>query len=461
MHIAAMLVFEIGPVAEARGRVDVDALRAHVGSRLHRMPRYRQRLTRTPLAGGKLWVDDERFDVAAHVRHVRLSRAAGEKGVKAAAAEIISRTLDRSRPLWELWILDGWDAERFAVVTKIHHSMADGIGGVGQLVSLLSMSADEPADQAPEWQPRPAPGLLQLLGEDLSSIGGLGGDAAALVGSVLGDPLGAGGALQRGARALAETASSVVQPALGTPINRTIGAEREIEWLAMPLGELRLIKRRLGGTLNDVVLATVAGALRRYLSRRGVRFEDGEVRAAVPVSMRESESSWGNEVSIWLLPLPVAEQDPEARLTRTRGETARLKQSGNARDLYSLMPLADRVGSVVADAGAYLMKQVMPFNVIVTNVPGPQFPLFLKGARMTSAHPFVPLFENQGLGIALFSYDGTLFWGFLAEPSVVDLPELVYAVAGSFCELLDRATGDAVQESVAVAGEELAAAASA
>ncbi len=448
MHIAATLVLEAGPLARGHGRVDVAALRSHVGSRLHRTPRYRQRLAQTPLAGRMLWIDDDAFDLTAHVRHLRLGRAGGERGLKEAVAEILSRPLDRSRPLWELWIVDGWDAGRFAVVTKVHHCMADGLGGVEQLCSLLSLSADEPADEPPAWEARRAPGLLGLLAEDISGITRFGDGALRMLETGLRDPSRASDAVQHGVRALSDTASSVLHPALRTPINRPIGAERQTEWLAMPLAELRLVKRRLGGTLNDVVLATVAGALRRYLARRGVRFEDGEIRAAVPVSMRDPQSSSGNQVSIWLLPLAVREDDPEARLARTREATASLKESGSARELYSLLPLADGLGSAVPEAGAFLLKRLLPFNVIVTNIPGPQFPLFLSGARLAAAYPAVPLFENQGLGIALFSYDGTLFWGFLAEPSVVpDLRELVYAIAASFCELLDRSAGEAAGES--------------
>jgi diacylglycerol O-acyltransferase len=443
MHMAVMLVLESGPLTCKPGEIDLGRLRAHVASRLHRVPRFRQRLSLTPLAGRMRWVDDTRFRLENHVRRVRLSTAGGERALKRGAAEVLSQPLDRRRPLWELWVLDGWSSERFAVVTKIHHCMADGVGGVEQLCALLSAAADEPAAPAPDWSPRRSPGLLDLLGEQASDLAQLGADAAGLLGAALSDPAVAAGRVRRGAQALAEGARSLVRPARLTPINREVGPDRRVEWLSTPLAELRLIKRRFGGTLNDVVLATVTGALRRYLSRRGMRFDRGEIRAAVPVSMRDPNSSWGNQVSVWFLPLPLEETDPQTRLTRIQEATARLKEDRNARELHSVLRLADVLGPTVPDAGAYFLRQLLPFNVIVTNVPGPQFPLFMNGARLEAAYPSVPLFENQGLGIALFSYDGLLFWGFLADPEIVpDLQEVAYAVAVSFCELLARAAGE-------------------
>jgi diacylglycerol O-acyltransferase / wax synthase len=444
MHIAVTLVFESGPLARKPGEIDLRALRTHVASRLHRAPRFRQHLSRTPLEGRMFWVDDTRFQLDRHVRPLRLPAGGGEKALKGAVAEILSQPLDHARPLWELWVVDGWSNERFAVVIKIHHCLADGVGALELLCTLLSPSADDPASDAPRWRPRRSPGLLDLLQEEVSDLAQLGADAAGILGAALLAPTATADRIQRGAQALIEGATSVLWPAQLTPINREVGPERRFEWLSIPLAELRLIKRRFGGTLNDIVLATVTGALRRYLPRRGMRFDRGEIRAAVPVSMRDLQSSSGNQVSVWLLPLPVDETDPQARLGRIQAATAGLKEGGNARELHSVLRLAEALGPTLAGAGAYFLRQHLPFNVIVTNVPGPQFPLYLSGARLAAVYPSVPLFENQGLGIALLSYDGMAFWGFLADPEIVpDLEEVVYAVAVSFCELLAHAAGEA------------------
>jgi WS/DGAT/MGAT family acyltransferase len=208
----------------------------------------------------------------------------------------------------------------------------------------------------------------------------------------------------------------------------------------MSLAEVQTVQRHFGVTLNDVVLATVAGALRRYLSRHG-DVSSGEVRAAVPVSMRDGTSSLGNQVSFWLLPLPVAEKDPEKRVAAVHAATSRRKQAAHARGIYSLLKLADAVTPAALDAGVRVLEQLRPFNLLVTNVPGPPFPLYLNGARLLAAYPSAPHFETQGLGVALLSYHGRLHWGFLADPSAVpDLEEFVYVVAVSFCELLERAS---------------------
>lgn len=451
MHIGATLLFEAGPLARKARRVDVDALRRHVGCRLHRIPRYRQRLARTPLEGRPIWVDDERFWLDAHVRHIRLRKSPNDRHLREAIGEVLSRPLDRDRPLWELWIFDGFEENRFAVVTKVHHCMADGLAGVEQLAALLGPAPDSTDETPPPWLPRSAPQPLELLGEELASSMQRASAAAAWLGEGLRSPSRTWKSARQGTVALVETARSALTSARSTPLNHPLGAERRFEWLAMSLGELRQVKRRLGGTLNDVVLATVAGALRRYLGRRGTRLDDGEIRAAVPVSMRDSDSSAGNQVSLWVLPLPVDEPDARARFQRIRDAVAERKASGNAGALYSLVRLGDAVGPALLEAGVRLLDRLLPFNLIVTNVPGPQFPLWMNGARLLAAYPAVPLFENQGLGIALFSYDGTLYWGFLAEPSVVpDLDEFIYSVAASFCELLEQATDpEALEEAPA------------
>jgi diacylglycerol O-acyltransferase / wax synthase len=245
---------------------------------------------------------------------------------------------------------------------------------------------------------------------------------------------------RHGAASLAETASTLLRPARKTSFNHAIGPERRFEWLAMSVDEVRVVQRHFGVTLNDVVLATVAGALRRYLSRRGAG-DGGELRAAVPVSIRDAASPLGNQASFWLLPLPVAERDPAARVAAVHSATMRLKQSAHARGLYGLLRLADDIAPAALDFGVRVLERLRPFNLIVTNVSGPRLPLYLNGARLLAAYPSVPLFESQGLGIALLSYDCRLHWGFLADPSVVpDLEELVYVIAVSFCELLERAS---------------------
>ncbi len=442
MHIGATLVFETGPYAAADGSLDVRRLRRHVAARLDRAPRLRQRLVRTPLEGRMLWVDDERFDLEAHVRPLRIRGRASERNWKQAVGEVLARPLDLGRPPWELWILDGSEADRFTIVLKMHHCMADGESGLAQLRALLDVTADQRTEPIAPWTPRPAPTSFDLWIDDLSASARRAGTALALATAPLRAPRESWMAVRDGAATLAETASTLLRPARKTSFNQAIGPERRFEWLAMSVDEVRVIQRHFGVTLNDVVLATVAGALRRYLPRRGADADgDVELRAAVPVSMRDAASPFGNQASFWLLPLPVGERDPAARVAAVHSATMRLKQSARARGLYGLLRLADDIAPAALDFGVRVLERLRPFNLIVTNVCGPRLPLYLNGARLLAAYPSVPLFETQGLGIALLSYDGRLHWGFLADPSVVpDLEELVYVIAVSFCELLECAS---------------------
>ncbi len=440
MHIGATLVFDQGPLGRGDGTIDVAAIERHVADRLHRTPRYRQRLARTPLEARAVWVDDEHFRLEAHVKHVRLDGGAGDAALAAAAAEILARPLDRRRPLWELWVIDGLDGGRFAIVTKVHHCLADGLAGVEQLASLMDPSPESSAEEPPPWTPRPAPAPLALAGDEIADGVRRAAAAAGWLRETIRSPRSAWEEARKSVLALADTALSALPNLKPAPINGPQGPSRTFRWLAMDLAEVRLVRRRLGGTLNDVVLATVAGALRRYLPSRGHDIYDGEIRAAVPVSMRDHASPSGNQVSLWLMPLPLHEPDPAARIDLVHRAAAARKTSAAADGLYALTQLGNGLGPGIFETSARLLERLLPFHVIVTNVPGPQFPLYMSGARLLAAYPSVPLFAQQGLGIALFSYDGKLYWGFLADPSLVpQLETIVYAVAGSFCELLERA----------------------
>jgi WS/DGAT/MGAT family acyltransferase len=233
-------------------------------------------------------------------------------------------------------------------------------------------------------------------------------------------------------------------PVAETQLNQPVGPERRFDWLGVDLAEAKRVKNRFGCSLNDVVLATVAGALRRFFGggRESARSES--YRVVVPVSVR-SEATAGrtdNRASAWLTSLPLAEPDPVARLRLVQAATARLKGEGHARGPELLMRLAEGVPPGLVDLGVRLTARLHPYNLIVTNVPGPAMPLYLRGARLCAAYPQVPLFEHQGLGIAVFTVDGSLCWGFHADPAILpDLPHLVEAARASFAELLQASAG--------------------
>jgi diacylglycerol O-acyltransferase len=443
MHIGGVSVYDGGGLTGPRGGVDAERIRRYIASRLHLVPRYRQRLARTPIFGEPVWVDDERFNVRYHVRHTRLPRPGDERELKRLVARIMSQRLDRTRPLWELWIVEGLPDGRFALVTKTHHCMIDGVSGVDISTVLMRLDDDATIAEAPPWMPRPRPGALALVGDAL-------GRRLALVGRIAAAAPGLARTIAGGAAALArpdalrerlggaaEMLAMAVRGPAATPFNQPIGAHRRYDWTSVALDDLRAIKRRLEGTINDAVLTVVAGALGQYLRARRVNVDILDFVTAIPVNARqEGDHALGNRVGAWLTTLPIAERDPIARFRTVRARTAALKGGGGADPTPALYGLAELGGIGSLGLVVRLMQRLSPANVIVTNVPGPPFPLFLLGARMISACPMVTLLVGQGLGIAVFSYCGRVFFGVNADWDLVpDLDRLVRAIDDAVVEL--------------------------
>jgi WS/DGAT/MGAT family acyltransferase len=435
MHIALTGIFSAGGLATGRGGVDAARIRAHVASRLHLVPRYRQRLHLVPMLHDTVWVDDDGFDLAYHVRHASLPRPGSEAQLRTRCAEILERPLDRRRPLWEMWVIEGLEGGRFALVFKVHHCMVDGVGGVALLVNLLTAEPlDDVAAPLP-WSPAPLPRDPVLLGTELARRGrslaevGLGLPARAL-----GDPAGLGRAALRRAGAIWSLASGGLRPKPGTPLNGGVGPHRRIEWMRLSIAAIKEIRDRLGGTLNDVVLATVAGGLRRFLASDPI----DAIKVACPVNVRgpEERGRTTNLVSAWILSLSLREGDPRRRFVAIQETTAELKRTAQADGAKTLLEAAEWTGAPVLHAAIRLISSRMPVNLVVTNVPGPPFALYLLSARMEQAYPFLPLFESQGLGIALFRYRDDLFLGLTGDWDLLArLDELPAALSEAFTEL--------------------------
>jgi WS/DGAT/MGAT family acyltransferase len=442
MHLGGTAIFEAGPLATPAGGIDIERIRARIRSRLHLIPRYRQRLAHVPIEGHPVWVDDEHFNLSFHVRHAALPRPGSERQLKRLAGRIMSQQLDRARPLWEVWIVEGLEGNRFAFVTKTHHAIADGISTVDLLSVLLSFDRDETIEEAPEWTPRPAPGPGELLrGEWLRRMRlplALWSGAR----EVVRRPDRVSARVAEGVAAVLRFIGAGLPLPSDTPLNRPIGPHRRLDWLALDLAEVKAVKNSLGGTVNDVVLATVTGAVRRFLRHRHVDLARLNYRAVVPVSVRSLDERGlaNNRASAWLMSLPIQTGSVGKRFAQVREMTARLKESRQERGPEVLGQAVDLAGGAFLALGVRLVSRLSPYNLIVTNIPGPPGPLYLVGARLLAGYPLVPLFENQGLAIALFSYDGRLFWGLNADLDLVpDLEDFVTAIAVSFSELHDLA----------------------
>ena len=445
MHVGGIAILEAGPLQGDAGGVDIGRYRRSVEGLLHRIPRYRQKLAYIPFEDWPVWVDDCHFDLGYHIRHIALPRPGTLEQLHEIAGRILERHLDRERPLWEIWVIEGLhDGDQVALLNKVHHCMIDGAAGAGLSQILFSPSPEVDEAEPLPYYPRPAPSGLELLEDSLRDR--LGAPLRALraaAGWLLDEDSSLLGAVEAGATAIGERMAALrevlgwaMHPAPATPINGELTPHRRVDWLTMPLDDVRELRRVLGCTINDVVLTIVTGAVRRYLFRRGVDPAALEFRIAAPVSVRRDEhaNQLGNHVSSWILPLPLGSADPIAQLNTIRERTAELKRSKSALAFETVMAAAEYLPVSLIQRGVGLADG--PANMIVTNVPGPQFPLYAMGARLLGLYPIVPLLPGGGLGVALFSYEGKLCWGFNSDYELVpNLAEFVDDVRWSFEQL--------------------------
>ena len=436
MHVGAVAIFD-GPPPPYRD------LLALIEARLESVPRYRQRVQFVPFKQGRpVWVDESQFDLEYHVRHTALPSPGGDNELRKLAGRLLSQALDRDKPLWEMYLVEGLGeapgsrASRFAIVSKTHHCMLDGVSGVDLATVLMDTEPSSmPPDKPAAWTPRKAPSTPELL--------------VASVKEQLSHPLRvAREALESNndTRKLFGELLSGMKPLLGvmsmgqapeSPLNVPIGPHRRFEMVQLGLDEVKEVRASLGGTVNDVILATVAGALRTWLSARG-GLPKADLRVLVPVSVRgaDSHNTFGNQVSAVFCPLPVGDPNPVERLRKVREAMKGVKESGQAVGAHALSRLGDFAPPTLLAQAARLQAVTRMFNLVVTNVPGPQFPLYLLGKRMLSCYPQVPLAARQAVGIALLSYDGRIGVGLLGDADAArDLPALASALRSSLDEL--------------------------
>ena len=449
MHVAAVAVFDAGPLRTRDGGIDIEKIRKYVASRLHLIPRYRQRIARIPLENHPVWVDDDRFNLEYHVRHTALPRPGGDEQLKLLTGRIVSQQLDRGKSLWELWIVEGLDGDRFAMISKTHHCMIDGVAAVDLASLLLSPSPDATIPDPQPWQPHSAPSRRELVMEEARRRLAAPLEFGKAVLNAVQSPVEAAESVSEQISAVTETLGAGLFPASESPFNLPIGPHRRFECTAFELADVKRVKNALGGTVNDVVLATVAGAVGSFLRSRGFSPEQIaqlDFRALVPVSLRASSErgTLGNRIASWAARLPIAQTDPRRRMEAVRAVTADLKQSRQAMGAEVLARVSDWTVPTLLSLAMRLAARARAFNLTVTNVPGPQLPLYMIGSRMLAAYPLGPLFLNQALNIALLSYDGRLHWGLNGDWDVLpDLRDLVTAIHASFDELLQAATNTA------------------
>src|ERR1044072_1078009 len=408
MHVASAILFE-GPAPCH------EEFRDHIESRLHLVPRFRQKLRFVPFDQGRpVWVDDPHLNLDYHVRQTALPDPGSEEQLRNLAARIFSQQLDRTKPLWELWLVEGLEGGRFAIVGKSHHALVDGVSGV-DITTVLFDLEKEPENspvRPPKWAPRPEPTDLHLLGEALRERATSPREIVRGMRAALRGPR----QVLRGVGATSKMLGAATA-APQTPFNVEIGPHRRIAFVRADLSDLKQVKNEHGGTVNDVVLSIVTGALGNYLRARGHDTEGMEMRAMVPVSVRteEERGALGNRIAAMMAPLPVWCEDPVQRLhlvTETMGD---LKGSGQAVGAEILTRITDFAPPTITSQAARLQPAHRFFNLVVTNVPGPQFPLYVLGREMEAIFPLVPLARRQALCVGIMSYNGQVDFGLVGD----------------------------------------------
>jgi diacylglycerol O-acyltransferase / wax synthase len=411
MHIGGVVMLD-GPPPH------LDEFVAHVRSRLHLVPRYRQKVTKAPLETGlPLWIDDPSFNLGYHIRHTALPSPGSRDDLMTLVARVFSQRLDRSKPLWELYLVEGLDDGRFAIISKTHHALVDGVSGVDLATVLFDLSPDgtdvPPADP---WVPHREPTRAELVAR---GVEGAVRTTAHLANRVITDvqPRAVLGRARELAAGVGEVARTAMKAPPETPFNVTPGPYRNFAVVEVKLDRFKKIKDALGGTVNDVVLTAVSGGLATFLQERGVDTTGMELRACVPVSVRTdaTKASMGNEITIMMAPLPVGIADPLQRLARVRAAMDGLKESKQALGAQAIAALQDFAPPTIHAQASRLQFTSRMYNLLVTNVPGPQFPLYVLGRRMRSMFPIPFLAGDRALAIAIMSYDGGMNFGLLGD----------------------------------------------
>jgi len=435
MHVASTIIFE-GPAPSH------DEFRDHIASRLHLVPRFRQKLRSVPLGQGRpVWVDDPHLNLEYHVRQTALPAPGSDEQLRNLAARIFSQQLDRSKPLWELWLVEGLADGRFAIVGKSHHALVDGVSGVDITTVLFDLDREPQGRPAkpPRWFARPEPSDAKLLSDAMRER--------------LTSPAEIARGLRRAVRGPRKvlrdfTATSKMLgagiSAPSTPFNVEIGPHRRFAMTQADLAELKRVKDAYGGTVNDVILSVVTGAIGNYLRARGHDTDELEMKAMVPVSIRaeEEHGALGNRISAMMAPLPVWSEDPVERLRIVTERMGDLKGSGQAVGAEILTKITDFAPTTIASQAARLQPAQRFFNLVITNVPGPQFPLYVLGRQMESIFPMVPLARRQALCVGIMSYNGQVNFGLVGDyDAMADLESFALDLEAALAEIVEATPG--------------------
>lgn len=448
---ASFLYFEkpsaplhIGSTCVLSGELSREALISHMGSRIHRIPRYREIAAFDPLGiAHPRWEQDPGFSIARHVEEVIMPAGSSEDDLLQAIANEHARMLPRDRPLWRMIIFQGMPGGNSYVTSLVHHCMVDGVSGIELLAAVTDLAEDTPPDQPLPFEPAPAATTLERIRaawQDAAEVS-MGATADAVRWAL--DPERQSTDVRTLVSSLTSAAPSLMRPAPATPFNRPVGSGRNYAIVPMPFGEMRGIRGVLGGTINDVVLTTLSGGLGSFLRARGVATDGLELRAMVPVNVRNEsdKSALGNQVSMLIAPLPVGIANPAERHRTVIASMDGLKAANQAGGFALLARLTESIpAGMQALAGLLAPPNQSLFNLVCTNVPGPQIPLYMAGHKVEALWPLVPLSSGLGMNVCLTSYNTVLYWGICADPTLVpDVASVAAAIGVAFEDLKSAA----------------------
>ena len=439
-HVGSLSVIEGTPLRDPDGRIRFDELKAHVERRLHRVPRMRQRVMEVPYNQARpVWVDDDHFDIDHHVRLTALPRPGDDDQLATLMGRLQSLPLDRSRPLWEMWFVDGLADGHVGLVIKVHHALGDGMANVDLAMALIDLESDPPPDEpAPAWRPAPAPSPNELLLDAVREQVGRPTRLAQAAVDTLRNPR---PTIDAAANVGRTVASFLAKPP-PAPWNVPVGSHRRWVSASVPMKGVRTVRKRHEVTINDVVLAACSGALRTFLLDHGDDdISHRVIKAMVPVSLRGKEDhgeTLGNLVSLIVVDLPVDEPDPVERLRRIHAMTSELKGSGLVDGAHRILDIADAITPLAGPLTRYVSRTI-PMNLVITNIPGPPIPLYLRGAKFVRVYPYVEVIDNEGLTIAVVSYEDQLHFGITADRDVMpDLGDVAASIEHEFALLARR-----------------------
>jgi diacylglycerol O-acyltransferase / wax synthase len=440
MHIGSVAIFE-GPAPDYGDFADL------VTSKLPQVPRYRQKVRFVPFGIGRpVWVDDPHFNVGYHLRHTALPPPGADQELRNIVGRLMAQQLDRTKPLWEMWMVEGLRDGHWAIVSKVHHCMVDGVSGSDLLAVMLDADREPPRPQPDTWRPEPEPSDAQLIADALRDLVVSPYEQFRALRSATRGWRQLAGLFADTARGVASMAG-LVRPTVESSLNGPIGPHRRWDWARSTLADIKRIRRTLGGTVNDVVLAALTRGFRDLIIARDESPAGRVVRTLVPVSVRlpDERGVYNNRVSAMFAEFPVGISDPAKRLEAIRAQMDNLKQSKQAVAGEVLTSLSGFAPALLLDLGTRVAFRIPQRNVntVTTNVPGPQIPLFACGRQMLEAFPFVPIAGRVRVGVAIFSYNGMMNFGVTGDyDTAADIGVLCRGVEDGMSEMLKLAGGD-------------------